>query len=66
MRASFLELYNEELRDLLSKSPSGAAALALREGGPGRSVRGLSAIIVRSTAEMHRLLEASNPVGCHV
>jgi Kinesin motor domain len=55
VRASFLELYNEEVRDLLSKLPN--ATLALREGGSGRSVHSLSAFVVRSSAEMHRLLE---------
>lgn len=57
MRASFLELYNEEVRDLLSKLP--AAALALREDGSGRSVHSVSAYVVRSSAEMHRLLEVA-------
>lgn len=62
MRASFLELYNEEVRDLLSKVPT--ATLALREGDSGRSVHSLSAFVVRSPAEMHRLLEVGSPLDC--
>jgi Kinesin motor domain len=64
VRASFLELYNEEVRDLLSKVPT--ATLALREGDSGRSVHSLSAFVVRSFTEMHRLLEVGTPLDCKI
>jgi Kinesin motor domain len=64
VRASFLELYNEEVRDLLTKMPT--ATLVLREGDSGRSVHSLSAFVVRSSAEMHRLLEVGPPLDCQI
>ncbi len=55
VQVSFLEVYNEELRDLLSKSA--ASLLSLREAASGRHVRGLSTFVVRSPAETLRILE---------
>lgn len=59
---SFLEVYNEEVCDLLSKSAR--KQLDVREHGSGGVyVKGLTAIVVRSASEMDKVLEVSN--ACH-
>ena len=54
---SFLEVYNEEVRDLLSRQAG--KALEVREHRASRVyVKGLTAIVVKSASEMERVLEA--------
>ncbi len=56
MRASFLEVYNEEVRDLLAKQAR--RALEVREhSAAGVYIKGLTAIVVRSASELERVLE---------
>lgn len=56
MRASYLEVYNEEIRDLLSKSPQ--ARLELKEHPErGVYVRGLMQFVVKSVAEITSVLQ---------
>ena len=56
VRVSFLEVYNEEVRDLLSKQAG--KALEVREHRALRvHVKGLTAIVVKSAPEMERVLE---------
>lgn len=56
VRASFLEVYNEEVRDLLSKQSK--KPLDVREHrSSGMYVKGLTAIIVKSSAEIEKVLE---------
>ena len=53
---SFLEVYNEEVRDLLSKQTR--KQLDVREhGSAGVYMKGLTAIVVRSAGEMEKVLE---------
>jgi kinesin family protein 3/17 len=62
VRASFLEIYNEEIRDLLSKSPKDK--LELREHkDSGVYVKGLNAFVVKSVAEMRNVLEVRRGDG---
>jgi hypothetical protein len=57
VRASFLEIYNEEVRDLLSATPK--ERLELKEHrDSGVYAKGLSAFVVKSAAEMRNVLEA--------
>ncbi len=59
MRVSHLEVYNEEIRDLLSKDPR--AKLDLRESPErGVYVKGLREFVVKSAAEMAAVLEVRN------
>ena len=59
VRASFLEVYNEEVRDLLSKQSK--KPLEVREHrSSGVYVKGLTAIIVKSAAEIERVLEVQS------
>ncbi|KAJ3211409.1 Kinesin-like protein kif3b [Entophlyctis luteolus] len=70
VRVSFLEIYNEEIRDLLIKRPKGSGA-----GGPGHAgsglelkehpdtgvyVKDLSGYVVKSVAEMEQLMNMGN------
>lgn len=55
VRASFLEIYNEEIRDLLSKSPKDK--LELKEHKDGVYVKGLNAFVVKSVPEIKNVLE---------
>lgn len=58
VRFSFLEIYNEHVRDLLAKSPSlpSTASLRLRDGSNGVYVDGISEQIVRNTDQVLRCL----------
>ena len=59
VRASFLEVYNEEVRDLLSKQAR--KALDVREhSSAGVYIKGLTAIVVRSASELEKVLEVRN------
>jgi kinesin family protein 3/17 len=65
VRASFLEIYNEEVRDLLSKSPK--ERLEVKEHrDTGVYVKGLNAFVVKSVAEIRNVLEVGLGVcgGC--
>lgn len=56
VRASFLEIYNEEVRDLLSKSPK--EKLEVKEHkDSGVYVKGLNAFVVKSVPEIRNVLE---------
>lgn len=56
VRASFLEIYNEEIRDLLSKSPKDKLELKEHKDR-GVYVKGLNAFVVKSVPEIKNLLE---------
>ena len=58
MRASFLEIYNEEVRDLLSKNPKNKLELKERKD-QGVYVKGLNSFVVKSVAEITSVLEVS-------
>lgn len=61
--ASFLELYNEEIRDLLGANPK--AKLDLRERqGTGVYAQGLSQTVVRTVQELNVLLEVGRVAVC--
>lgn len=56
VRASFLEIYNEDIRDLLAKNPKNR--LELREGRDGGVyVKGHNSFAVKSRVEISRVLE---------
>jgi hypothetical protein len=56
-RASYLEIYNEEIRDLLSKDPTNK--LELKENADHEVyVKELTTIVVKSAAEMDAVLQA--------
>ncbi len=57
VRASFLEIYNEEVRDLLSKNPKNK----LERKEQGVYVKGLNSFVVKSVAEITSVLEVC---GC--
>ena len=58
VRASFLEIYNEEVRDLLSKNPKNKLELKERKD-QGVYVKGLNSFVVKSVAEITSVLEVS-------
>ncbi|WWC88295.1 uncharacterized protein L201_003203 [Kwoniella dendrophila CBS 6074] len=59
LRASYLELYNETIIDLLSPSGSSTGAeLHLSEGKKGVIINGLTEIAVRSELDVKRLLRS--------
>ncbi|KAJ3038695.1 Kinesin-like protein kif3b, partial [Rhizophlyctis rosea] len=64
VRISFLEIYNEEIRDLLIKSPKNnakPASLDLKEHPEtGVYVKDLSAYVVKSVEEMEKLMDVGN------
>lgn len=60
VRASFLEIYNEEVRDLLSKNPKNKLELKERKD-QGVYVKGLNSFVVKSVAEITSVLEVSLP-----
>ncbi|KAL4168365.1 hypothetical protein KRP22_011767 [Phytophthora ramorum] len=56
VRASYLEIYNEEIRDLLSKDPKNA--LDLKENADsGVFVKGLTAQVVKDAAEIDHVMQ---------
>jgi kinesin family protein 3/17 len=56
VRASYLEIYNEEIRDLLSKNPQ--ARLDLKEHPErGVYVKDLMQFVVKSVAEINSVLQ---------
>ena len=56
VRASFLEIYNEEVRDLLSKNPKNKLELKERKE-QGVYVKGLNSFVVKSVMEITSVLE---------
>lgn len=60
VRASFLEIYNEEVRDLLSKNPKNKLELKERKE-QGVYVKGLNSFVVKSVGEITSVLEVC---GC--
>jgi len=56
VRASFLEIYNEEIRDLLSKNPKDKLELKEHRDS-GVYVKGLNAFVVKSVPEIRNVLE---------
>jgi len=54
VRGSYLEIYNEEIRDLLSKNPK--ERCDLKDGTSGVYVKDLSAVVVKSVEEMNDVL----------
>ncbi len=58
VRASFLEIYNEEVRDLLSKNPKNKLELKERKE-QGVYVKGLNSFVVKSVAEITSVLEVA-------
>jgi len=57
VRASYLEIYNEEIRDLLGKDPT--ARLELKENADREVyVKDLTAVVVKSFGEMDSVLQA--------
>jgi hypothetical protein len=65
VRASYLEIYNEEIRDLLSKNPQ--ARLELKEH-PDRGVyvKDLMQFVVKSVAEIGSVLQVRRLRACKV
>lgn len=61
VRASFLEIYNEEVRDLLSKNPKNKLELKERKE-QGVYVKGLNSFVVKSVAEITSVLEVCGGV----
>ncbi len=59
-----MEIYNEEIRDLLSKNPKDKLDLKENKDG-GVYVKGLNAFVVKSVPEIHNVLEVGG-VGCTV
>ncbi len=56
---SYLEIYNEEVRDLLSKNPH--ARLEVRERADiGVYVKDLSSFVVKNADEMDKLMNIGN------
>ena len=59
VRVSHLEIYNEEVRDLLSKDHE--KKLDLKEGSDrGVYVKDLSSFVVRNAADMDKIMEIGN------
>ena len=60
VRASYLEIYNEDVRDLLAAHPR--AALELREDADGGVyAKGLHAFLVQSPADLASVLQVAHP-----
>jgi len=54
VRVSYLEIYNEEIKDLMSKKPS---KLELRDKDTGVYVKDLSTFVVKTPADMLKVYE---------
>ena len=63
VRASFLEIYNEEIRDLLYKN--GQKKLELKDKDTGVYVKDLSTFVVKTTADLMDVFNEGN-VNRHV
>ena len=61
VRATYIEIYNEEITDLLSQPTISYSKLALREKkGSGIYVEGLSSTLVNSPDELRKVLQIGN------
>jgi kinesin family protein 3/17 len=58
VRASYLEIYNEEIRDLLSKK--GSAKLELKDKDTGVYVKDLSTFVVKNPADLMDVFTEGN------
>ena len=58
VRASYLEIYNEEIRDLLSKN--GSAKLELKEKDQSVYVKDLSTFVVKTPDDMMEVFNEGN------
>eukprot|EP00981_Chlorochromonas_danica_P013799 scaffold6861_cov248-Ochromonas_danica.AAC.2 len=57
VRASYLEIYNEDIRDLLSKDPKNS--LDIKENiDTGVYVKGLTSLVVKNVAEIDHVMQA--------
>lgn len=62
VRASYLEIYNEEIRDLMGRNPE--AKLELKESGDrGVYVRDLTQFVVKNVAEINSVLQVGLGAG---
>lgn len=60
VRATYLEIYQEEVRDLLSKNPN--QRLEVKESADkGVYVKGLVQFVVKSIAEINSVLQVRGP-----
>ncbi|KAL6762472.1 kinesin-2 motor subunit FLA8 [Haematococcus lacustris] len=59
VRASFLEIYNEEVRDLLSKDPKNKLEVKEHKDS-GVYVKGLNAFVVKGVPELRNVLDVGN------
>jgi len=56
VRASYYEIYNEEIRDLLKKNSASSKSLELKESGPNSVyVKNLSCYVVNNVSELKKL-----------
>ena len=62
VRASYLEIYNEEVRDLLSKDPKNKLELKEHKDS-GVYVKGLNAFVVKGVPELMNVLDVSWVLG---
>ncbi|KAK6743937.1 hypothetical protein RB195_010934 [Necator americanus] len=60
VRVSYLEIYNEELRDLLGKDGHGSSLEIKEKADVGVYVKNLISIIVGSASQMQKLMEFGN------
>ena len=63
MRASYLEIYQEEIRDLLSKN--GSKKLELKDKDTGVYVKDLSTFVVKTPADLMDVFNEGN-INRHV
>ena len=66
VRASYFEIYNEEIRDLLSDDDAPARGLELKEADSGVYVKDLKSVVVKSVSEIDKVLQrgkANRSVG---
>jgi len=54
VRVSYLEIYNEEIRDLMSKKPQ---KLELKDKDTGVYVKDLSTFVVKTPSDMTKVFE---------
>ena len=57
IRCTYLELYNEEVKDLLASAKSTVKCDIKEDPGKGVFVKGLSEVAVESEAELHAMLD---------